>query len=417
MHSTQNRPAVVFGLLHAGLAIARSLGRGGIPVDGIALEPYEFGLRSRYLRRRVLLRSDRQEQRDRQLLAALREAGGGRRVVLFAESDRNMDVILRNWDAVCQLAIMPLPGDADSVLRLSRKDMLLEEAARAGIPVPATTRARTEGEVRASRLRPPILIKPVEGEEFARAFGEKAFLAENEAQVLAAWRRAEGRGFATILQEVVPDADARIFSLFTYIGRSGQALASVVGRKVRQAPLRFGTSSVFEVTSRPEVVELGLGLLTQAEFRGFAHVEFAHDARDGLFKLLEVNTRIPVWAGIAMNRHLDMARIAYDDLCGREAPPPQTLTRELTWINLVKDVWVSSQMALRHELGPREFLAYYRRRDKARALFSGDDLGPVLASVPYHSLQARRYRGSGAKRSRQRVPSAFSQTSGAPERR
>ena len=41
------RPAVVFGLLHAGLALVRSLGREGIPVEGVALNRYEFGLRSR----------------------------------------------------------------------------------------------------------------------------------------------------------------------------------------------------------------------------------------------------------------------------------------------------------------------------------------------------------------------------------
>ncbi len=396
MHPEQNRPAVVFGLLHPGLAIARSLGRAGIPVSGIALDPYEFGLRSRYLRRRFLLSDEGEGTRDRQLLAALREVGGGRRVVLFPECDRNVDFVMRNWDAVHELAIVPLAGSADAVRRLSRKDLLLEEAARAGISAPATVPARDESEVSASGLRPPILIKPVEGEEFARTFGEKAFLANDEPQLLAAWRRAQARGFATVLQEVVPDADDQIFSLFTYIGRSGQALASVVGRKVRQAPLRFGTSSVFEVTPRPEVLELGLELLSRAEFQGFAHVEFVRDRRDDTFKLLEVNTRIPVWAGIAMNRHLDMARIAYDDLCGRAAPEPQTLERNLTWIYLAKDAWVSLQMARRHELRLREFLAYYLRRDKVRSLFASDDLGPTLASLRYLRMQAGRYRGSDA---------------------
>ena len=46
------RRAVVFGMLHAGLAIARSLGRVGVPVSGISWDPREFGLKSRYLDRR-----------------------------------------------------------------------------------------------------------------------------------------------------------------------------------------------------------------------------------------------------------------------------------------------------------------------------------------------------------------------------
>ena len=74
------RPVVIFGLLHAGLAIVRSLGRQGIPVHGVALRPNEFGLRSRYLAStRVVAGVDG-------LLEALRAAAaGGERPVLFPE--------------------------------------------------------------------------------------------------------------------------------------------------------------------------------------------------------------------------------------------------------------------------------------------------------------------------------------------
>jgi predicted ATP-grasp superfamily ATP-dependent carboligase len=402
----QDRPVAVFGLLHAGLAVVRSLGRAGIPVAGIALSRHEFGLRSRYLRRRFLLSGDA-GARDRELLSALREIGGGRRIVLVPEGDPNVELLLRNWEAVRELADLPLPDDADAVRRLGRKDLLLAEAARAGIPVPATALARSEEDVRVSGLQPPVLVKPVTGEEFGRTFAQKVFVANDQDKVLEAWRRAQAHGFATVLQELVPGADGNVFSLFTYVGRSGRPLASVVGRKVREAPLHFGTSSVFQVEPCAEVLEPGLALLARVGFRGFAHVEFVRDLRDGGFKLLEVNTRIPVWAGIAMNRHLDMARIAYEDLCGHEPPAPRTLERQLTWIYLAKDMWVALQLARRGELRPRELLASYARRDKVRALLASDDLGPLIASFRYMRLQARRYL----------VPSAFSQTSGTPDRR
>ena len=38
------RPAVVLGLLWAGLSFARSLGRRGVPVTGITMHPHEFGI-------------------------------------------------------------------------------------------------------------------------------------------------------------------------------------------------------------------------------------------------------------------------------------------------------------------------------------------------------------------------------------
>ena len=77
---------------------------------------------------------------------------------------------------------------------------------------------------------------------------------------------------------------------------------------------------MFLVDYDERVLELGLRLLQTAGYRGFAQVEFAHDARDDTFRLLEVNTRLPMWAGVAMSRWFDLARIAYDDLCGLPAP-------------------------------------------------------------------------------------------------
>jgi predicted ATP-grasp superfamily ATP-dependent carboligase len=372
-----NRPAVVFGLLHAGLALVRSLGRAGIPVEGIALKRHEFGLRSRYLRRRHLAAD------DEDVLQALRSAARDGKPVLFPERDENVEAVLRRWDEVRELADLPLADDPDVVRRLRRKDLLPQVAAAAGVSTPRTLRAADAEAVRKSELRPPILLKPLEGQEFAVSFGAKAFVANDVDDAVAGWKRAKERGFDTILQELVPDSHEHVYSLFTYIGRSGEPLASVVGRKVRQGPLRLGTSAVFVAGHDDEVHELGLQLLRSIGYRGLAHVEFARDSRDGKLQLLEVNTRPPIWAGIAMRPDFDIARIAYDDLCGRTVAAGRMFTERVSWIYLAKDVWVSAQMARRRELGPREFLRHYLQRNKVRAVFAADDPVPALASLGY----------------------------------
>ena len=61
-----------------------------------------------------------------------------------------------------------------------------------------------------------------------------------------------------IVQEIVPDSHERIYSLLAYVGRDGRPLVTLVGRKVRQGPLRFGTSAVFEVEYEPTVLEQGV---------------------------------------------------------------------------------------------------------------------------------------------------------------
>jgi predicted ATP-grasp superfamily ATP-dependent carboligase len=278
---------------------------------------------------------------------------------------------------------VPLPDDAQIVEKLRRKDLLRAEAERAGVQLPTTITPDGEESIRTSGLRPPFLIKPVTGQEFAYMFGEKLFVAEDVDAAVVAWRKASDHGFETVVQELIPGSQEKIYSLFTYIGRDGEALASVVGRKLRQGPLRFGTSAVFLVEFDERVLDLGLRLLRGAGYRGFAQVEFAHDARDDTFRVLEVNTRLPMWAGVAMSRWFDLARIAYDDLCGKPAPAPRTFRDDVAWVYFAKDAWVGMQMLRRRDIGLRDFATPYLRRKKVRSTFAADDPLPALASMTY----------------------------------
>jgi len=140
---------------------------------------------------------------------------------------------------------------------------------------------------------------------------------------------------------------------------------------------------VFLVDYDERVLELGLRLLLASGYRGFAQVEFAHDARDDTFQLLEVNTRLPMWAGVAMSRYFDLARIAYDDLCGLPAPEPRVFRDDVAWVYFAKDAWVSLQLLRRRDLGIRDLVSPYLRRKKVRSTFTADDPLPALAAMSY----------------------------------
>ena len=243
------RPAVVFGLLHAGLAIVRGLGRAGTPVTGIAWRGNEFALSSRYVGERVLLGDNGLRSPGDALLDTLHRIADGGRVVLFPERDENVELVLDRWDEVREVADVPLPADPDVARRLRRKEILVLEAEKAGVPAPRTVLASDEKAIGAAALQPPFLVKPAEGQEFAATFGEKAVVAQSLDDAVAAWLRAREHGFDTIVQELVPDATDHIYSLFTYVGRSGDRSGASRRRKVRLSPIDFGTSAVFEATT------------------------------------------------------------------------------------------------------------------------------------------------------------------------
>ena len=267
-NASRLRPVLVLGLLPAGLALARSLGRAGIPVYGGVFRSNEFGLRSRYLRGRCIATTGDEQARDRQVLAYLEELSRLGRPVLIPERDEHVEFVLRNWDEATQLADVPLPPDPEVVHRLRRKDLLPLAAAEAGVAAPATFPISSEESLGSVELELPFLLKPAEGQEYALRFGDKAVVVESHEQAREVWRRARDAGFEMIAQELVPDSHDQVFSLFAYIGRAGTPLASVVGRKVRQGPLRFGTSAVFETRFDAEVLALGLRLLDSAGYRG-----------------------------------------------------------------------------------------------------------------------------------------------------
>lgn len=396
------RPAAVLGLRPSGLAVARALARSGVQVAGIATGGDDFGLASRYLTRRRRIDEAGEDARDERVLAELAELARDRRLVLVPELDHSVAFVLRRWERVREIADVPLPHDPEIVRRLAAKDYLLGEAARAEVPVPRTVVARSEEDVRSADLPPPYLVKPVESEAYARRFGRKLERARSVEEGVAAWRSADAAGFATVLQEEIPASD-RVFSLFTYIGREGAPLASVVGRKLRQIPRGFGSATVLRVEFEPRVLELGERLLSSSGYRGFAHAELVHDPRDDSFRLLEVNTRPPVWGGIAMTPEWNMARLAYDDLVGERPRPLGVLKHEVTWIYGVKDAWVAAQMGWRRELGLRDAVAPYRARRKVRAVVSLDDPRPALALARWAAVVgavrvAGRVSGAGWRR-------------------
>ena len=388
-----SRPVVILGLQPAGLALARSLGRRGIRVIGVALERADFGLRSRYLAARHLVLDP---EPDSPVLEIVRAAAADGPVVLVPERDAHVDLVLRNWDELRGLAAIPLPDDRAATDALRDKDGLAEVAARAGLATPRTMPLPSEEALREVDLAKPFLLKPLESERYALAFSHKVVVVDDSDDGLEAWRHAREAGFELFAQELVPDSTDRILSLFTYIGRDGEPLGSVVGRKVRQGPPRFGASTVFAVEPDEEVLEAGLELLSSVGYRGFAHVELVRDLRDRTLKVLEVNTRLPVWAGAGMSRRYDLAPLAYADLCGESPVPLPPFAERVSWVYLAKDAVTAARLARQGELDPVGLVRPYLG-PHVPAVFARDDPAPAAEIVRW--LAAR-----GLEKARRKSP-------------
>jgi D-aspartate ligase len=297
-----------------GLAAVRSLGRAGIRVLAVDHRPSALGFRSRYAERFLCPDPHADETRFVAFVRALGE------VVVFPTHDGPLNALARHSDDLP--AHTPFPP-WETLERVQSKRAQLEEAESVGVDIPHTRFPGTADEARAAaeELGLPVLVKPEHPVGFKRRFRRQAFRCDSLDSVAEAYVRAED--FAPMVQELVPGGDDTLYSVGSYLARDGRPLGVFCGRKLRQTPPGIGTCRVGEAVWVDEVVDAGLRLLAAFGYHGLSQVEFKRDARDGRYKLMEINPRLWQWHGLASACGVDLPRIAYEDLTGTtpaEAP-------------------------------------------------------------------------------------------------
>ena len=100
-------------------------------------------------------------------------------------------------------------------------------------------------------------------------------------------------------------------------------------------------------------------------FHGLSQVEFKRDARDGAYRLMEVNPRLWQWHGLAAACGVDLPRIAYWDLLGARLPPARQNGSAKRW-------------AITFHAGMRPALV---RPPYVDAVFAPDDPRPALVQA------------------------------------
>jgi predicted ATP-grasp superfamily ATP-dependent carboligase len=109
------------------------------------------------------------------------------------------------------------------------------------------------------------------------------------------------------------------------------------GRKLAQMPPRFGTCRVGEARWSDDAVNLARALLRTVGYDGIAQTEFKRDARDGTFRLMELNTRLWQWHSLARRCGVDLVGMAYAAATGGTPVPATSGPRHdgRRWVPLV----------------------------------------------------------------------------------
>ena len=372
-------PVLIFGAHIAALGVLRVLARHGIPTF-VVDDTTNVIVRSRWYRapERTL-----PETSDSALLAEYLHGLGLPRAVLIPCSDQ--------WAA----AVAGLPADLrdrfpsslaplEAVEDFVDKDRFRALTDRLDLPRPRSIpiNAVTDLDRVSDEDLGEGFLKPTESARNNRVFKTKGFFISSRADARRRVEQASAAGITFMLQEWIPGDMSSTILIDGFVDRHATVKAMLARRRVRMDPPKLA-NTCSDVTIPLADVDGCLPalrtLLEAVRYRGIFNVEFKFDARDGRFKIIELNPR-PFWLiGHIERAGIDLPWMAYLD--AQELPVPEPPAYEVGRYGMYEIVdataIVRAWSRLRRPEGP--VIKPWLRGD--RALFWFRDPLPAVGGV------------------------------------
>jgi predicted ATP-grasp superfamily ATP-dependent carboligase len=377
--SADNPPVVLLGGESIALSIARSLGPAGIPVYALGNERYDPVRRSRHCTSFVHVGSG--EGVQARCLDWL-ERGPGNAVVLPCNDD-GLELVARHRTRLVELGYVPIEANDEVLLAMLDKRRTYALAGRLGIATPkiVTVRDREALDAVIDDVVFPCALKPVHSHHFSRHFGvrTKVFVTADRDQLVRTYQRLSPLGVELMITEIVPGRDDAYWSYYSYLDHDGKPLFHFTKQKLRQFPTGFGLSCYQVTRWDPEVAEEGLRFFQGVGLRGIGNVEFKRDERNGRLVLIECNHRFTAANEVVRIAGIDLARITYDRLLGREVATIASFKEGIRMWHTAEDIGALLELRRRGELTiaawfgsllHRQHVPVFRWSDPRPALFS-----------------------------------------------
>lgn len=309
---------------HGALGAVRSLGRMGVRVHANVASRREPLQTSRYADRAVVWRTwpSTPEQVVERLTAWARTHA--ERPVLIPVDDAAAVTVAEHGNRLSEHFLFPRQ-DAAFVRELSDKLVLARRCEEWGVPAPRTVapRSRAEAEEIGRELTFPVVVKRIANRSQSDYDEPSVRIVTDPEQLSRLWDRLEARGAADnyLLQEFIPGGPESVWMFNGYFDDRSRCLVSYTGFKLRQYPPGQGPTTLGECRRNETVAELAVQLLGGLGYRGIVDAGFRYDARDGRYKLLDVNPRIGATFRLFVTPSgTDVARAMYLDLTSRPVP-------------------------------------------------------------------------------------------------
>lgn len=371
--------ALIVGGAQGSLAVARSLGRRGIPVFFVTHD-HQLTRFSRYMRSSATWAGpDRPEAADELLELGRRHRLEG--YVLIPGGDAEVRLVAQQRAKLESVYKVTTP-DWETARWTLDKRLTYERAAALGIDHPWSLYPRGAADIAGVEFRYPLILKPTIRYDINAFTLAKAWRIDDHETLLSRCNQA----FAlvgekgVVLQELIPGGGATQYS-YAAVWDRGRPVASLVARRTRQYPIDFGYSSTLVQTVECDAVEqAAVHFLKSLNYSGLVEVEFKYDSRDQRYKLLDVNARTWTWISLGGLAGVDFAYMLWQLATG-EPVTPATANSGATWMYFSRDIIAACQEMLARRLSLSGYLKSLRP-PLTFAVFAKDDPTPGIVDLP-----------------------------------
>jgi predicted ATP-grasp superfamily ATP-dependent carboligase len=373
-------PVLVVGArTHGGLGIIRSLGRLGVPVSIVESGPRGPAAESKYVDRRFAF--DLSIASDEEIVERLLSIGSamGGRPLLIPTWDETAVLVTEAYDRLSERFLLPHQPDGLAAALTSKKDMYFL-AKRDGIPTPEVVFPASVDDVRtfAETAEFPVMLKAIDGNRLMARTGLKMVIVATPEELVRRYVELEDPDEPNLmLQEYIPGGDDIVWMFNGYFDRQSEGLVALTGRKIRQTPVYTGATSLGVCELNETVADTTLRWMKRLGYQGILDIGYRFDARDGQYKVLDVNPRIGATFRLFVSGNgMDVARALYLDLTGQPVPiAEQPVGRR--WL-VERDIASSLQYRRDGKLTLRQWLASLRGVEEL-GYFARDDMRPFAA--------------------------------------
>lgn len=372
-------PVVVVNCKLAALGIMRSLGSQNVPVYGVDSDPRSPALLSAYCKGRFLMSLN--EHNHEELLAYLLEIGKGlgRPSILIPTSDETSVFVAERADELSEHFIFPRNSPCLIKALMDKKEMFFL-ARKYNVPTAYTEFPESVSDVREyiKKTAFPVMVKGILGNRLQERTGKKMVIARDADELLRSYRELEDPEFPNVmLQEYIPGGDDQIYIFNGYFNRDSDCLAAFTGHKIRQFPVHVGCASLGICTWNETVARITTDFMKAVGYRGILDIGYRYDARDGEYKVLDINPRIGQAFRLFLSENgMDVARALYMDLTG-QTPCPVAPREGRKWMIEDFDVISSYHYFKEGSLSLGEWIRSFRRVEEG-AWFSLRDPYPFI---------------------------------------